>query len=523
MLVSIKVTPEVTADNTADLPKPAPSTAGMTTKVVMGSLWTLAGQVLPLAVAFLATPFTIRLLGSEGYGSLVFIGLIPSYLAFADFGMGIASTKFGSEAYARGDANLEARIVRTASMVTLLSSLPLALLVIAFSERIAVAFNVPEHLVHGASVGLKITALAMVLNLLNGILNTPQLARLRMDLNAAVTSSFRVLSLILTPVVIYLGWGLIGAALVQLAAALLTFAGHVYFSGRLLPNLFGWTIESSYIKILLSFGGAIVLSHMAVLVLINAEKAILARGTSVKELGYYSVAYTLASMVTTFSGAMNQALVPAFSTLQSDEQKEQLNSLYLRGVRLPFIIVLPFVLCLSVIAGPFFHFWAGEEFAIQSTLPFYILAFGLTFNALTYSAGAAILAAGRSDVFARLHWCELVPYILLAWFLIGTFGIVGAALAWTLRVIVDAFLQIFLARKVADVSIPSSEIRLYVGLGTFMLIPFLLNLFLPSEYKLLIISISGVFVILFLLLVWRGVLSANERNWFLANFRAAVD
>jgi hypothetical protein len=32
-----------------------PSTAGMTTKVVKGSLWTLAGQVAPLAVSLVTT------------------------------------------------------------------------------------------------------------------------------------------------------------------------------------------------------------------------------------------------------------------------------------------------------------------------------------------------------------------------------------------------------------------------------------------------------------------------------------
>lgn len=75
----------------------------MTTKVVKGSLWTLAGQVAPLAVSLVATPFVIRLLGAESYGVLILIGLIPTYLGFAAFGMSMASTKFGSEAYAEGD------------------------------------------------------------------------------------------------------------------------------------------------------------------------------------------------------------------------------------------------------------------------------------------------------------------------------------------------------------------------------------------------------------------------------------
>lgn len=96
------MTPEE-ASEPAEKPKTPPSTAGMTTKVVKGSLWTLAGQVAPLAVSLVATPFVIRLLGAESYGVLILIGLIPTYLGFAAFGMSMASTKFGSEAYAEGD------------------------------------------------------------------------------------------------------------------------------------------------------------------------------------------------------------------------------------------------------------------------------------------------------------------------------------------------------------------------------------------------------------------------------------
>src|SRR4029078_2758549 len=95
----------------------APSTAGMTTKVVKGSLWTLGGQVLPMMVSFFATPFVIRFLGSEKYGVLILVGLIPTYFSFADFGMGIASTKFGSEAYGQGDTRQEGAVVRTADFI----------------------------------------------------------------------------------------------------------------------------------------------------------------------------------------------------------------------------------------------------------------------------------------------------------------------------------------------------------------------------------------------------------------------
>jgi len=48
----------------------------MTTKVVKGSLWTLAGQVAPLGVSLVTMPFVIRMLGAESGGVLILVGLI---------------------------------------------------------------------------------------------------------------------------------------------------------------------------------------------------------------------------------------------------------------------------------------------------------------------------------------------------------------------------------------------------------------------------------------------------------------
>jgi O-antigen/teichoic acid export membrane protein len=135
-----------------------PQTPGMTTRVVKGSLWTLAGQVAPLGVSLFTTPFTIRLLGAESYGVLILIGLIPTYLGFADFGMGMASTKFGSEAYAEGDEEKEARIIRTAALIALCSRVPVAAALMAFAAPVVGLFNVPEALRAEATLALRLAA-----------------------------------------------------------------------------------------------------------------------------------------------------------------------------------------------------------------------------------------------------------------------------------------------------------------------------------------------------------------------------
>src|SRR5437660_2137669 len=96
-----------------ETPTIAVQTVGMTTKVVRGSLWTFGGQGVVLIASLIATPFTIRLLGPEAYGLLALVNVLLGYLAFADLGMGLASTQLGSEAHALGDKLREATMTWT--------------------------------------------------------------------------------------------------------------------------------------------------------------------------------------------------------------------------------------------------------------------------------------------------------------------------------------------------------------------------------------------------------------------------
>ncbi|HQZ82456.1 MAG TPA: flippase [Pyrinomonadaceae bacterium] len=507
VLESIAVTPE-NADSPENTP---PSTAGMTTKVVKGSLWTLLGQVAPLAVSLVATPFTIRLLGAEGYGVLILVGLIPTYLGFADFGMGLASTKFASEAYAAGDAEREARTVRTAAVIALCASVPVALLVILFSGRLVTLFNVPEHLFAEASLALKVAAVTFVLNFLNSIFNTPQLTRLRMDLNTFVTSGFRMLGIIATPIVIYLGFGILGAIVVLLAASLLTLAGHIYTSGRLLPKLFDLSLDRNAIRPLLKFGGAFAISTVAALLLGSSEKFILAHSTTMKELAYYSVAFTIATMLTMFSGAMTQSLVPAFSQLQGEGQHERLSDLYNRCIRLTSIAFFPTIVFVAIIGRPFLSIWAGEDFSQRSIGPLYILLAGLLLNAVAFFPAAMLMASGRTRTLAKLYWFELVAYIPLAFLLVSSYGALGAAAAWSIRVILDTFLLFLLARSASSVSVdrPAAMAAIAVAI---LAIPAGLVLYFGSLTGVLI-AISLTAFVAYAVMVWHFVLTTDELDW----------
>ena len=508
------MTPEITAENPVEMPgQQPPSTAGMTTRVVKGSIWTLAGQVLPLFASLITMPLIIRMLGSEGYGVLILITLIPTYFSFSELGMGMASTRFASEAYARGDLEGEARVIRTAALIALVCATVVAIPIVLFADPIIRQFNVPDELHHQAVLGLRICSAVFVTAIICGSVNTAQLTRLRMDLNAAINGISKVLSSVGTVIVLYLGGGIVGAAVWYLAIGLITVATHILVSGRLLRQFLDISIDRRLIKPLLRFGAGLAFSAIAAAVLINLEKLLVGRLISVQSLAFYTVAFSLASMATLFSSAMVQSLIPAFSQLLAPEKRQQFNDLFSRSLKLIIIFVLPSLMVLFVIAKPFFTIWAGPDFGRESPGPFYILLGGLFFNIVAFIPWASIVSVGRTDLMAKIHWSELVPYIIGAALLINYFGIIGAALAWSLRVAADAVLQLWFARKVAGAR---TELRSTVPatlLGILVLSPTPLIAILYDNYSPFLLLSASISLIVYIIVSWRIFIRADEREW----------
>lgn len=484
----------------------------MTTKVVKGSLWTLAGQVAPLGVSLFTTPFVIRLLGSEGYGVLILVGLIPTYLGFADFGMSMASTKFAAEAYAENNDAQEARVIRTAALLAFLPSVLIGSALFVFSDALVKLFAIPLTYEGGAALSLRLAAITFVLNILSSVLNTPQLTRLRMDLNTLIGAIPRILGLIVTPLVIYFGYGVVGAVAVLLVCSAITLMCHLIASVRLLPHLLSIDFDFSRTSGLVKVGGGMVFVTLAGLLLGNAEKGILSLALPIEQLAYYSVAFTLGSMLLLFTGAMSRSLYPALSQLQSDKENERLQTLYQIGFRLNFVWLVPAVILLIPVSGEFFERWAGPEYRVHSTAPFLILLVGIAINMLAYVPSSSLMASGKTNLLAVLYWFELIPYLGVTWILTTSFGIVGAALSWSIRVAVDLGFQIRLARRYAGVSSIGLNPRDII-LAVCLIATTLTSVVLFPGSVILTLSAAVVAIIIFGTYVWRRLLTRSEKDW----------
>jgi len=97
---------------------------------------------------------------------------------------------------------------------------------------------------------------------------------------------------------------------------------------------------------------------------------------------------------------------------------------------------------------PLLELWLGPAYAAQGATSLAILAAGMLIIGLAHVPSIFLYGQGRPDLPAIFQLVELPIYIALVWWLVRAYGVTGAALAWTLRVTLDAVLLFAAARTV---------------------------------------------------------------------------
>lgn len=484
------------------------------TKVAVGSVWSLASVGVTLVASLIATPFVLRGLGPEAYGVYAIVQVMIGYLAVADIGMGDASTRFAAAAFARGEREEESSALWTSLVIEAIVALPLVLVVVVFARPIVVhALRLPTYLENAAAAALSIAALGFLAKNAATVFNTPQMVRLRFHSVAVINTVTGVLQIGLVPVVIWLGGGLVSAVVVIAAANTLNLLLHFQQARVLLPEVTHAEPRRDLFRPMLKFGIALVVSAFVITLLTQTEKLFLARFDSARAVAYYAVAYTLATIVAIIPRAVKGALFPAFSQLEG----AAVDRLYARAVRSLSLVIAPIAVAMCLIAEPFLRIWAGPEYARYSLWPFYILLAGNAIGALSHVPTVLLKGLGRADVIARLQILEIVPFLVSAALFTRWWGALGAAGAWSLRMILDTALLFYVASRYAHISISTSpRERIGIASAAALLAAPLLVFALPEPSIPLRIAVAVTTFIAYCALAWRSLLTVGERSRLIA-------
>jgi O-antigen/teichoic acid export membrane protein len=168
-------------------------------------------------------------------------------------------------------------------------------------------------------------------------------------------------------------------------------------------------LEAESVSAILGFGKWIFLSTLISFLAIQIDRMLLAAIFPLGEVGIYSIATSLALMVTVLNGALQSSIVfPWYSRML--EQGTSLQVAFRRS-RIPLMVVVTFLVALLVSgATAFFDLAYDHRYAKGGTfLP--LLAIGVWFSSLSGIYGSAFLALGRSQWIAIVSAVKVLAFL----------------------------------------------------------------------------------------------------------------
>lgn len=405
------------------------------------TLLNLIGQVLPLLIGVATIPFVIRGLGTDRFGLLSIAWVVLGYFTVFDLGLGRATTKFVSEVLGKGDQERVPRVVWTAVTAEALLGIAGAIVLVVITPLlVGRVLNVPRELIAEAKTTFYLLAISVPVVLTSSSFRGVLAAAQRFDLVNAVKIPTSCATYLLPLVGLALGFNLPGIVVLILLARVGGLAAYVTLNLRAIPRLKSYSGSLAFFPRLFAFGGWIMVSSVVSPILVYFERFLIGSLLSVAALAFYSAPYEMVTRLTIIPTSLTMTLFPAFSTLEGVQNRQRLATVFARSVKYVLLTLAPIVLVITLFAEDILRLWLGTDFAKESTAVLQLLAIGVLINSLAHTPFSLLQGVGRPDIPAKFHLLEMPVYIAMAWILVSKLGIVGAAMAWTIRVTLDTFL-----------------------------------------------------------------------------------
>lgn len=416
-------------------------------RLVRHSIYNVLGLGLPLVVAVFCIPVLIRGLGDSNFGFLTLIWAVVSYFGLFDLGLGRALTQRLAVILANETYKEVGPLVVTASL--LMAGL-------------------------GVVAGILMAALApWGVDLIQGATNKQDVIDAVYWMAAAMpaivlTSGFRgilearhafgVINLIRFPMGLFTFLGpvlvvefgstnLASIAAVLVAGRFVACGVHAWFAWRLMPIEHGkLTFHANLVRSLCVSGGWLTVSNVISPLMSYADRFIVGILISSSAVAYYATPQEMVTRLGIIPGALTASLFPRFSAHFAKPQADFKSTYYLSVLILGAIVLVP-VLVLSIWAETILAIWISPEFASQSASVLVVLSWGMFVACLATIPYTVIQSAGHARLTALFHLFQFPVFIGLLYGLIGVYGALGAAIAWSMRNVLDAALLFYAARR----------------------------------------------------------------------------
>lgn len=467
--------------------------------LALDSLWTILGRGAPLVIALISIPVLLHGLGASRFGVLNLGWVVVGYLNLFDLGLGRALTMVAAEKLGTDREHEVPSIFWKSIALLVLLGVIGAFAGIVISRWLAYSvLTIPQGMKAESLHVFYLLSLWLPIQIsesgLRGMLGAYRKFRFLSTLGMIMGIFSYVAPMMMLPfthrltliiAVILVGRGVLWLTLFFKCLSVLPRA-----------NRFRVTRETP-MRSLLRVGGWMTVTNILSPLMDFSDRFLVGAILSVSAVAYYSAPFDLVIKLMIIPTAIAAVIFPTFAA-SFTTAREKASQLFSSTVRLTYLILLAPSIILVLFAEELLRFWLGKDFSGQSTHVLQILVIGVFAKCVAEMSVALVQGGGRSDLYARLHMAEFPVYIILIWLLVRPYGINGAAIAWTSRVILDAAMLMLMSHRMLGKEIASMWQMFITSIGTMAL---LLACTLPMPLMLKIpvagIALSALFIIAF--------------------------
>lgn len=412
-----------------------------TKEVFFKSSSTILIQIIGISARLITSIFLGRILGASGLGEVNLINQIITILVVISmFGMDHVLVKKISIGNFNKDVSLIQNTIYTSLVINV---------TIAFILTIISYFTISYFDIIFSSSQLKLPLIISVLVLVpqtigvvfastvNGF-NKVWQSRFLKDFS---TSIFVLIG-------IFVSWffnieiNILNVILIYAISRVLTFIiSTIYLKKIHSPVFFKGVIDKSMIKM------AKPLLLVSATTLLSSSIDILMLGwlTDSSNVGLYTVSTRLVLFIAFFLQITNSAISPKIAAFFSSNQIKEIN-IMVKQVTL-WLIIIGFLstMFFLLFGKSILSFW-GNEFS-EAYYCLIILCFGQFINISTGCSGVLLIMTGNEKVFSYISGIFLLLNVLLNYFLILSYGIIGAAIATSITIAGENILRVIVAKQ----------------------------------------------------------------------------
>lgn len=389
------------------------------------------GFVLELSLSFGAKLLMARLLNKTSYGSVSLgIVLAANVSTVLLFGLNTGVARY----LPRIDGSAKERgLIRAAFVSTVPVTIAVTVAIYVFSDPIAtVVFDDPSIASELAIFALAIP-FAVLMKLGIGVIQGKKLALPKVLIRqiAQPVSRFTLITLAL-----WFGLASVGVSRAYVASYAVAAFLAMYFVVRYV-SLPGTGPSTSMRGELFSFSAPLAVSSITRLVFsgIGIDTLILGYFGSTEAIANYNIVFPLANVLTLVFTSFTFLFMPVLSELHAEGRKDELSRLYTVVTKWVFLGTLPLFLLFILFPNEAISYTFGSNYAEAGTA-LTVLAVGFFSHTLVGPNASTLNSIGATQQVMYDNIIASVVNVVINFFLIPTYGIIGAAVGTTVAYIV---------------------------------------------------------------------------------------